>query len=663
MRRAGTQSRLTALLLVSTLVIAGGVSGIVLADHPSSSQSDGPTVEVNTSTNATTEWPMFQRNTRNSGTSNASPLLSDVGIEWVNPTGISIETSPAVADGRVYFGNWNGSVFAADAQSGDVLWQYQTDGRVRSSPAVTNGTVYIGSGDGNIYALDAATGELQWEFSTQADISYASPTVDGDTVYIGSMDNHLYALNISTGEERWNFDTGAIANMAPAAHNNTVYMGGEDLHALDAATGTVKWTYETPSWVTASPTIVDGTVYAAGGAHVDEEGYIYAVDASTGDLQWSTTVAEPVTESSPSVSEGVLVVGNKHQSTIFGVDATTGDILWQHQTWEDVDSSPAIVNETVYIGSDDDRLYALDLHTGEVKWTFETRVAVKSSPAVTNETIYIGSGAGDMIALQEGSGSEITGQVAYPNGTASSGDSVYFHQNTSGVDYSIPTRTTGDGEYQADLPANVQYRVGFVQGSIESGSGLAADDAVPDLYALGNATTTHDINQGNITLPEAYDVNVTTVDNDGNPVSNATVTIRHSSTEGEAWYGWIRTNEDGMLEIEPRGHPGMDLVGNVTVVAIPPENSTISDEYVVKNISVTESTAVNVTFDEESIPGDVNGDGEVTPVDATLTQRYIVGLPIDGEFDEEAADVSGDGTVGPQDVTLIQRIIVGLPIN
>ena len=34
-----------------------------------------------------------------------------------------------------------------------MLWKFKTGGGVYSSPAVANGTVYIGSYDGNLYAF------------------------------------------------------------------------------------------------------------------------------------------------------------------------------------------------------------------------------------------------------------------------------------------------------------------------------------------------------------------------------------------------------------------------------------------------------------------------------------------------------------------------------
>ena len=41
-------------------------------------------------------------------------------------------------------------------------------GQVASSPAVANGVVYVGSFDGNVYALNASTGALLWSYPPAA---------------------------------------------------------------------------------------------------------------------------------------------------------------------------------------------------------------------------------------------------------------------------------------------------------------------------------------------------------------------------------------------------------------------------------------------------------------------------------------------------------------
>ncbi len=63
------------------------------------------------------------------------------------------------------------------------------------------------------------------------------------------------------------------------------------------------------------------------------------------------------------------------------------------------------------------------------------------------------------------------------------------------------------------------------------------------------------------------------------------------------------------------------------------------------------------------ILGDVDGDGEVTSVDATLIQRYDVQMSVGDNFDLTAADVNGDGEVDILDVTLIQRYLAGIGTN
>ena len=61
-----------------------------------------------------------------------------------------------MANGVVYVGSLT-NVYALNASTGVKLWSYTT-GNYVDSPAVVNGVVYVGSFDGNVYALNASTG-------------------------------------------------------------------------------------------------------------------------------------------------------------------------------------------------------------------------------------------------------------------------------------------------------------------------------------------------------------------------------------------------------------------------------------------------------------------------------------------------------------------------
>ncbi len=58
--------------------------------------------------------------------------------------------------------------------------------------------------------------------------------------------------------------------------------------------------------------------------------------------------------------------------------------------------------------------------------------------------------------------------------------------------------------------------------------------------------------------------------------------------------------------------------------------------------------------------GDVNSDGDISVVDATLVQKYIVGLENLTDFQKKSADVNDENEISVVDATLIQKYIVGL---
>lgn len=65
---------------------------------------------------------------------------------------------------------------------------------------------------------------------------------------------------------------------------------------------------------------------------------------------------------------------------------------------------------------------------------------------------------------------------------------------------------------------------------------------------------------------------------------------------------------------------------------------------------------------EAYLLGDADGDGEVTIIDATYIQRWLVRLSLPSALDESGADTNGDGVVKITDVTYLQRWLVGIEI-
>jgi len=112
---------------------------------------------------------------------------------WHTRLGGGVETTPAVAFGRVYVGAGDSSLYVLNASNGKLLWKYTTGGPIVASPIVSlNGIVYVGSTDGRIYALDAKNGELVWSDNTGASIE-VTPVLDNGMLFVCSSDGTIRA--------------------------------------------------------------------------------------------------------------------------------------------------------------------------------------------------------------------------------------------------------------------------------------------------------------------------------------------------------------------------------------------------------------------------------------------------------------------------------------
>jgi hypothetical protein len=79
------------------------------------------------------------------------------------------------------------------------------------------------------------------------------------------------------------------------------------------------------------------------------------------------------------------------------------------------------------------------------------------------------------------------------------------------------------------------------------------------------------------------------------------------------------------------------------------------------NVSVRAVFRESTPTQTVPIPGDVNGDGQVTDADVSLLRMFLAGHPVD--ICLIAADVNGDGQVTDADVSLIRMYLAGHPVE
>jgi outer membrane protein assembly factor BamB len=202
------------------------------------------------------------------------------GTRWSFEVSDWISTTPAVAEGRVYFGDATGRVRALDASTGEEVWSFDAGSKVLSSPALTDGTLYFGA-NGRLYALDARTGDPHWTFDLRWPTVKSSPAVAGGTVFVGchggggcrlvpddetcdapDETGSLDAVDADLGAEEWRYDVERDVRSSPAVADGIVYLGcAGGASAVRAADGREAWRVEFGSYVDSSPAVADGRVF------------------------------------------------------------------------------------------------------------------------------------------------------------------------------------------------------------------------------------------------------------------------------------------------------------------------------------------------------------------------------------------------------------------
>ncbi|HWK53767.1 MAG TPA: PQQ-dependent dehydrogenase, methanol/ethanol family [Hyphomicrobiales bacterium] len=179
-----------------------------------------------------TEWTSYGLDV---GETRYSPLdqidttnVTDLGLAWSFDTGEvrGHEATPLIVDGILYGTRPWSSVFALDARTGELLWNY--DPRVDKAigwkaccdvvnrgVAYHNGKVYVGTIDGRLIALDAKTGSVVWDVLTaDQERPYTitgAPRIADGKVLIGNggaelgARGYLTAYDAETGNEAWRF--------------------------------------------------------------------------------------------------------------------------------------------------------------------------------------------------------------------------------------------------------------------------------------------------------------------------------------------------------------------------------------------------------------------------------------------------------------------------
>ena len=290
--------------------------------------------------------------------------------------------TPAVANGRVYAGTYNGVLISLDAASfGDArtfeiegndlskgiagavvpegsalvvaatedadegrLYVLEADsliercryparneapaGQIWSTPTVYQGVAYFGDFSKQVHAVSIADCRPVWEQPTTLGGAIVSPfLIVRGKLYTGTFDRSYYEIDLNTGSASKLFEGGRWFWARSATDGQRIYAPNMDgnIYAYDLSSNRVIWTYPGGKGnepILAEPVVVDGElVYAS------DSGVMVVLDALSGNRLWDRKIANDVR--APITTNGRLVFLHALDETVSAVDLETKQLAWE----------------------------------------------------------------------------------------------------------------------------------------------------------------------------------------------------------------------------------------------------------------------------------------------------------------------------------------------
>lgn len=324
------------------------------------------------------------------------------------------KSQPILDEDMLYFGCDDRCFRALRQADGSEVWKFKVGRRsqgksIFSSPCLFENNVYFGSYDGNVYALDKRTSANIWTYS-EADFVGSSPAIAEELgllfigLEFGLIHKHggIVALNAQTGEKIWSdFSHPAFTHSSPhyiPTHKQVIIGSNDGVARLYAAeTGTLLWEF---------------TTFGGASYNADRDGGF-----GTGDIK----------ESFVYDSESDTISFGSIDGFLYVLDRRTGYLVHHVKCDFAISNTPYLHKGRVYFSSLDKHIRCLDLNTKKI--LFEKRIdgtRIFGAPIIINDHLYVGTNAGRLHELNPDTGEwcgyfqateRITNHIVYNNKT------------------------------------------------------------------------------------------------------------------------------------------------------------------------------------------------------------------------------------------------------
>ena len=326
-----------------------------------------------------------------------------LGRAWYYDAGVAVESSPAVFDGAVFFGDDAGTLASVGTDTAAALWTVSlpSGAAIRSTPAIdpATGDLTFSADDGNIYVVTAANGTAIGSASIGG--LPTSPTVHNGTIYVGSDNATLTSINEQTGTRNWTDTLAGAVHSAPAFDTTSgMLVVGDDSGAVSAfnrASGNLIWQVKTGGPVTAAPNIVNGIVYVG-----STDGNLYAINEVSGASVWTFAAGTPIATGSPYDPILGLIYAGGANGILYAVNIVGGSLAWTTHAQNSLSPFVGLSSVNAFVIAEESNGSVVAFRSnqfGRFESNHQTGAALTTAPAINDGTVYVGASDGGVYAF------------------------------------------------------------------------------------------------------------------------------------------------------------------------------------------------------------------------------------------------------------------------
>jgi outer membrane protein assembly factor BamB len=191
--------------------------------------------------------------------------------------------------------------------------------------------------------------------------------------------------------------------------------------ALNPKTGEKVWEQKMSEFVHCTPLYLKKKKMVAIGGN---DGCVRLFSAKKGKSVWTFRAGGEVRYSLESDTENNYLFFGCADGNLYVIDVDSGSQILKYEAEAEICGKPLILGDNVIFSSLDKRIYSLNYKKNEINWIFSTSGRAFSSPAFIEESIFVGSNDGRLYELDPDDGSlrsfaqfteRITNSVVYSN--------------------------------------------------------------------------------------------------------------------------------------------------------------------------------------------------------------------------------------------------------